>query len=792
MIKVVTTSMMLFALCSSYQPVHAQPTASQTASNEAVRRQAQIIQLRQNLAEAKKIQAKGDAAATAKKYEEAITLSQGIAADINAERAEALAGHAAARLELAGAAQKKNNLTEADAQVTRLLRGEPKNAEGLKFKADNDLRIATQRGKVPSAEVVAKAVEITAERTETSIMVQDARVLMEMGRLDEAQEKLQKAVKQDPEHRAAFYYLNLIKESRYAQEARKREMAAKDSMVEVEQSWNRPVQRELLPANNPFARTNRVYSSPGRQQINSKMEGIIIAEWGVASDLPLGEVIKELSSEIKKNDPDKRGLNFIISSQVDKPGPVMQQGVDPLTGQPTLQPSTEPPAEVENYTVKVDPPLKNIKVGEILDVIIKVAKPPANSPGTAPGIKISIEDYAIIFSQQAAEQPQLYSRTFRVNPNTFRQGLEGLGYSGNPFQGFVQSTGGGGAGGGGGGGAGGGGAGGQNGQNGQGGGPGGYFTFGGSTQGGQGGQGGGGGGQVGGAGGGVGGAGGSSGGIPYVVSMVNTPMSLIQTEVRAFFQAAGVDFPAANTNGAAGGFAGGGATLPGQAPQAGGAQGTPPPKALFYNDRTGVLFVRATLKDLDIIEAAIQVLNITPDLVTIEAKVAEISQTDSKGVGFDWFLGNFLSTGGKVGLSGGSQESLTAPSTIANPSGVFPNSGGFGSVLPNSSTDQLLTAGLRNGNSQITPVATLSGILTDPQFRLVIRALEERQGVDLVSAPKITTVSGRQARIAVEETQTIIVGLGVQGLGGGAGGGGGGGAALGGGLAGGQSGGQTQ
>ena len=791
MIKVVTTSLLLFALCNSYQPVQAQPapTPSQAASNEAVRRQAQIIQLRQNLAEAKKIKSKGDAAATAKKYEDAVTLSQGIAANIDVERAEAQAGHAAARLELARAAQKQNNLIEADAQVTRLLRGEPKNAEGLAFKAENDLRTANLRGKVPSPAILAKAAEINVERIETSIIVQDARVLMEMGKLDEAESKLKQAVKQDPEHRAAFYYLNLIKESRYAQEARKREMATKDSMVEVEQSWNRPVQRELLPQNNPFAHTNRVYTSPGRQLINSKIDNIIIAEWGTASELPLSEVIKELASEIKKNDPDRRGLNFIISSQVDRPGPVLQQGVDPQTGQPTLQQSTEPPVEVEAYTIKVDPPLRNMRVADILDVIIKVAKPPAATQGSAPGIKFSIEDYAIIISQQAAEQPQLYSRTFRVNPNTFKQGLEGLGYSANPFQGLVQSTGGGGAGGGAGGGGGGAGGqgGGQNGQGGQGGGgPGGYFTFGGSTQSGAGGQGGGGGGQVGGAGG-AAGAGGSSGGIPYVVSMVNTGMSLIQTEVRAFFQAAGVDFPAANTNGAAGGNAGG-FGAPGQ-PQAGGAQGTPPSKALFYNDRTGILFVRATLKDLDIMEAAIQVLNITPDLVTIEAKVAEISQTDSKGVGFDWFLGNFISGGGKIGLSGGSQESLTAPSSIANPSGVFPNSGGFGSALPNPSTDQLLTTGLRNGNAQITPVATLSGILTDPQFRLVIRALEERQGVDLVSAPKITTVSGRQARIAVEETQTIIVGLGVQGLGGGAGGGG---AGLGNGLGGGQSGGQTQ
>ncbi|KAB2650226.1 MAG: hypothetical protein DVB32_11250, partial [Verrucomicrobia bacterium] len=152
MIKVVTTSLLLFALCSSYQPVQAQPapTPSQAASNEAVRRQAQIIQLRQNLAEAKKIKAKGDATATAKKYEDAVTLSQGIAANIEVERAEAQAGHAAARLELARAAQKQNNLIEADAQVTRLLRGEPKNAEGLAFKAENDLRTANLRGKVPS------------------------------------------------------------------------------------------------------------------------------------------------------------------------------------------------------------------------------------------------------------------------------------------------------------------------------------------------------------------------------------------------------------------------------------------------------------------------------------------------------------------------------------------------------------------------------------------------------------------------------------------------------------------
>jgi len=53
-------------------------------------------------------------------------------------------------------------------------------------------------------------------------------------------------------------------------------------------------------------------------------------------------------------------------------------------------------------------------------------------------------------------------------------------------------------------------------------------------------------------------------------------------------------------------------------------------------------------------------------------------------------------------------------------------------------------------------VATLTGILTDPQFRLVIRAMEQRQGVDLLSAPKITTLSSRQAQIKIVDVRYIV------------------------------------
>jgi len=43
----------------------------------------------------------------------------------------------------------------------------------------------------------------------------------------------------------------------------------------------------------------------------------------------------------------------------------------------------------------------------------------------------------------------------------------------------------------------------------------------------------------------------------------------------------------------------------------------------------------------------------------------------------------------------------------------------------------------------------LAGVFTDPQFQVVIRALNQKKGVDLLSAPKVTTKSGQRAIIEV-------------------------------------------
>jgi general secretion pathway protein D len=173
---------------------------------------------------------------------------------------------------------------------------------------------------------------------------------------------------------------------------------------------------------------------------------------------------------------------------------------------------------------------------------------------------------------------------------------------------------------------------------------------------------------------------------------------------------------------------------------------------------------------LEIIQQAIEMLNQTPPQVTVEAKFADLTQEDTRGLGFNWYLGNTLMNNGAIGLTGGTAPSYQGPSTQANPSGIFPGSGslipgtstftpGPGAV-PAASTDGLITSGIRNevgsGLTQLPTLSTITGIMTDPQVRVAINAIEQRTGSDLLAAPMVTTESGRQAHLAAQDLVTIV------------------------------------
>ena len=118
-----------------------------------------------------------------------------------------------------------------------------------------------------------------------------------------------------------------------------------------------------------------------------------------------------------------------------------------------------------------------------------------------------------------------------------------------------------------------------------------------------------------------------------------------------------------------------------------------PPKSVFFNDRLSVLFVRATPKDLDAVEKAIQVLNMTPPQIHIKARFIEVPEETAKDLGC-----NLIPTG----------------------------------------------------------VTNVAGILTDPNFRHVIHALEQSKGFENLAEPEVTTTSGRQTQMRATEIITVI------------------------------------
>ena len=685
--------------------VRAQDAAT-LAEQEAVKRQETTIRLHQKVIEAAEAEQKHRVVDASKLYEEAYVLIPSAVVNdprANADKAAAVDGLVRMRIELANRARKNGDLIEAQIEINAAVLVCPQNESLRRMKAEMDRDVEESRGTRPSLDTLKKIPEEQKIKIDVATKVQNGKLLYEMGRLKEADAELKEAVRIEPNNKAAYYYLDLIKEATYRNKASAREEYEKERVLTVENSWLPTHKAEGLPVPNPLARTNLVYTTKGRQNIFAKMEQIHLNE--VSYDLPLNEVLKTLRDESKKRDPELKGINFLINPHSDagvSAAPAADVNAPPGTV-PTAAVAAPTTVDLSQVTIKISPPLNDVTLADVLDAITKVADVP---------IKYTIEDYAVVFSPRPPEAVALYSKQFHVDPNTFIQGLEGVRLL--DLSTFGQNKAGGGQGGGGGG------------QGAQQGAPTVEIP---SVSLGS---------SVGGRAGSTGGQGGQSVGLNFVTKTNNT--QTLHEMVRAYFTAAGV-------------------TL------------TDPGKSVFFNDRTGLLLVRASLQDLEVIEAAVEMLNQAPPQLTIESKFAEMTQDDSKALGFDWFLGNTTTAGGAIGLQGGTAPSYQGSGTYANPSGIFPGGGvplGDGTFIPGAgavgtaASDQLLTAGLRQtygNNNTIPTVGTITGILTDPQFRVAIRAIEQRSGADLLSAPKVTTLSGRQAHISVLDLVQIVTGV---------------------------------
>lgn len=181
----------------------------------------------------------------------------------------------------------------------------------------------------------------------------------------------------------------------------------------------------------------------------------------------------------------------------------------------------------------------------------------------------------------------------------------------------------------------------------------------------------------------------------------------------------------------------------------------PPGASATFLPQSAVLIVRNTQDNLDMVDALVEQANLSrPKQVEIESKFVEITQNNLKELGFDWLLGQFNIGNHKVFGSGGTTGTGLPPNQADFP---FPVDGQFPVTAGNRSGNLAISANALDalllgtgGLSGVAPgIFGLSGVFTDPQFQVVIRALNQKRGVDLLSAPRVTTKSGQRAVIEI-------------------------------------------
>jgi len=158
--------------------------------------------------------------------------------------------------------------------------------------------------------------------------------------------------------------------------------------------------------------------------LDAKLEQIRFDEV-VFQAIPLPDVLQYLNEESRNRDAEKKGVNFLINPNTVAAAPA--PAIDPTTGPFMPAPAAEP-LDMSSVLVRFNLPLREVRLKDVLDAIVKVADKP---------IRYTVEDYAVVFSQNAeaalpstgvalAPTPPmvLAVRTFKVATNNFTAGLE--------------------------------------------------------------------------------------------------------------------------------------------------------------------------------------------------------------------------------------------------------------------------------------------------------------------------------------------------------------------------------
>ncbi|MFH0909211.1 MAG: hypothetical protein V1929_10650 [bacterium] len=205
------------------------------------------------------------------------------------------------------------------------------------------------------------------------------------------------------------------------------------------------------------------------------------------------------------------------------------------------------------------------------------------------------------------------------------------------------------------------------------------------------------------------------------VEMGSGKATIKKSDVKEFFERAGVPFPAGTS--------------------------------ITYNQSISQLIVANTPENLENFERILSRLNVVPNQVEIEARFIEIAQDDLEELGLQWILTDNYefaqNTGSGAPLGGTQRVQVNAdPNGFTKGLRFFNFNRNTGTLEPQPST--LASSGL----TPLGGIATIASVLTNPELSVVVQALSMHGGTDLLSAPRVTTRSGVQAQIQV--VQEII------------------------------------
>ncbi len=535
-------------------------------------------------------------------------------------------------------------------------------------------------------------------------LLADADGFYQSGQYDKAMKSYDKILALDPYNTAARRGQEKIDNTKYQYGEEAYNETRARGMWKVESAWQQPVRK--YGAVGPVAdNKGRGGELRGTAQMTNKLNGIIIPHIEFR-DTSIREAIDFLREQAAENDPSGQGVNIVLrlvplgqiappSIAVAPPTGTGTPGVGappagaaaPPAGSPGASPVVAPVSGPAGARITVT--LDNIPLGEALRYVANQA-----------GLKVKVEPYAIAVVPLTEQSNELITKRYHVPPEFFGGPLDVGYYIGSQVAG-------------------------------------GQSTQGGNTQvapvaeteiekeavsfqtaaG-------------------VGTGAGASNAVNQLQSTATTRQSLYndrqlvgRADAKTMLQSMGVSFPSSAS-------------------------------ATFW-PHSGTLIVRNTQDNLDMVDALVDQANSSaPKQVSIESKFVEINQNNLKELGFDWLLGPF-SLNGKVFGSGGTAgngvpvdganfpfvDPATGVPIGQNPVTSGNQSGNF--AISANALDALLMPGLGQVAGVAPGIFGLAGVFTNPQFQVVVRALNQKKGIDLLSAPSVTTKSGQRAIIEV-------------------------------------------